>query len=109
MLTAAFFLSSAWSFPTDPPGKTIFQASKCSNCHSIKAQGVTKVSSDEAKEMEKTPPDLSAVGTKHTPDWITKFLLKKETLNDKKHLKKFKGSEEELQTLATWLGSLKSK
>ena len=107
VFTAAFFITSAWSFPDDPPAKTIFKESKCGSCHSIKAQGIQKGSGEEKKE--KAAPDLSDVGTKHKADWISKYLLKKETLNDDKNLKKFKGSDEDLETLSAWLASLKSK
>jgi mono/diheme cytochrome c family protein len=107
VLTAAFFITIAWSFPDDPPGKTIFKANKCSSCHGIKAQGISKGESEE--KNEKKPPDLSAVGTKHTAEWISKYLLKKETIEGDKHLKKFKGSDEDLETLSTWLAALKSK
>ena len=105
IMTVGFFISNAWSFP-EVTGKSIFTQSKCASCHSITKQGIQKVAGEESK---KDAPDLSAVGTKHNADWITKFLLKKETLNDKKHLKKFKGSDDELETLSTWLASLKSK
>lgn len=105
VLTAGFFLTSAWSFP-DAPGKSIFVQNKCSTCHSITAQGIQKGGGEEAK---KDAPDLSTVGKKHAADWITKYLLKKETLEGEKHLKKFKGPDEDLEALATWLASLKSK
>ena len=107
VLTSAFFLTSAWSFPDDPPAKSIFKANKCASCHSLKAQGIQKGSEEDGKE--KAAPDLSGVGTKHKADWISKYLLKKESLDGEKHLKKFKGSDEDLEALSTWLASLKSK
>lgn len=103
ILTAGFFITSAWSFP-DVTGKSLFTQNKCNTCHSITSQGIAKGGGEDAK---KDSPDLSKVGTKHNADWISKFLLKKETLNDKKHLKKFKGTDEELETLSNWLATLK--
>ena len=87
-------------------GKSLFLESKCQNCHSIKSQSIAKAG--EPKPGEKAPPDLSNVGTKHNADWISKWLMKEEEMNGKKHLKKFKGSDADLKTLATWLASLKS-
>jgi hypothetical protein len=88
-------------------GKTIFKDNKCTNCHTIKAQAVERTGT--AENTEAKPPDLSGVGTKHDAAWITKWLMKEETQNGKKHLKKFKGSDDDLQILAKWLSGLKQK
>jgi mono/diheme cytochrome c family protein len=91
-----------------PPGKKIFQQYKCHSCHSIQAQGIEKkkIAGEEATGTSK-PQDLSNVGKKHDAAWISKFLLKQETLEGKRHRKKFRGSESELKVLSTWLESLK--
>jgi hypothetical protein len=47
------------------------------------------------------------VGSKHPKDWIVQFLQKQVDLDGKKHMGKFTGSSDELNTLATWLSSLK--
>jgi hypothetical protein len=54
------------------------------------------------------PPDLSAAGLEHDKAWITKFLLKTETLHDKKHMKTWKGTDEQLATLTAWLADQKN-
>jgi mono/diheme cytochrome c family protein len=83
--------------------KELFVASKCVKCHSIESQGVaaTPTAGDEDKVH-----DLSKVGSERTADWIQKFLTKQTDLDGKKHKLKFRGSEADLQTLATWLASL---
>ena len=106
-LLGAFFIMNAWSLPDDPPGKAIFKANKCSSCHAVKSQGIVKGGGEESEG--KNAPDLSGVGIKHPQDWMSKYLLKKETIDDKKHLKKFKGPDEDLETLTGWLATLKSK
>ena len=88
-------------------GKSIFVASKCQNCHSITSQGINRLA--EPKAGEKVPSDLSSVGLRHKADWISKWLQKEEELEGKKHIKKFKGSDDDLETLSNWLGSLKAK
>jgi len=107
LVVVTLILTNTWSFPDDAPGKTLFLDNKCSSCHSVKSQAIIKVSTEEVKGNQ--PPDLSNVGTKHTGDWMCNYLLKKETLNDAKHLKKFKGTQDELEVLAKWLASLKTK
>ncbi|MBI1806976.1 MAG: c-type cytochrome [Ignavibacteria bacterium] len=86
-------------------GKPIFIAKKCGTCHSIAAVGIIKKTTSTAKSG---PPDLSMVGTRHDSTFIVKWLQKAETINGKKHLLKFAGSNEELGVLAQWLVSLKS-
>jgi mono/diheme cytochrome c family protein len=90
---------------TDLDGKTIFLNNKCSNCHSIHTQGIK----GKRPEGGAKPSDLSNTGAKLKPEWIEKWLQKEETLYGKKHMKKFKGTPEELHTLAEWLSSLHDK
>ncbi len=85
--------------PSPSGGKAIFVAQKCTTCHAISSQGLPKENPKGG--------DLSDVGTKHNADWIMAFITKQETLNGKKHMKKFGGTDEELHTLANWLASLK--
>jgi len=98
-------------------GKDLFLAAKCNTCHSITAAGIDKKKPTEAEAAEaaktadkdeKKPPDLSSVGLDKKADWIAKFITKKETLDGEKHKKLYKGTEEELNTLSTWLASQKA-
>jgi mono/diheme cytochrome c family protein len=83
--------------------KTIFADKKCSSCHSIESAGIVKKSGG----MKTGPPDLSTIGSKHDAAWMAKFVQKNESLNGKKHMIKFAGSDEELKALTQWLGTLK--
>jgi mono/diheme cytochrome c family protein len=84
--------------------KELFVASKCVKCHSIESQGVAaKPKAGEEKDVH----DLSKVGAERTAEWIQKFLRKEEAIKGKKHKQKYRGSDADLQTLATWLASLK--
>ncbi|HCY76112.1 MAG TPA: hypothetical protein DHV28_09350 [Ignavibacteriales bacterium] len=85
----------------EPAGKKIFIANKCVTCHSVKAEDL--ISNTKLKNV----PDLSDVGTRRNADFIMKFITKKEKLNNKLHMIAFKGSDEDLQTLAKWLETLK--
>ncbi len=99
-------------------GKELFLKYKCRSCHSIDAQGIEKKKAEAGEGEEekapadsipkKKPVDLSGVGVAKTADWISKYLLKQEKLEAKLHKTKFRGTDEELQKLATWLGLLKT-
>lgn len=113
-----------------PAGQKLFLKNHCTSCHSIKAVKIEKkaepaveeevketaAKETAAKETEvketgtkKEPPDLSGVGLKHKSDWIQGWLLKKELIDGKPHKKKFRGTPDELKTLATWLETLRTK
>lgn len=108
----------------EPAGKKLFIDNKCNSCHTIESQGVEKRSSADAEEAKdgkdaeakeetsakkKKVPDLGGVGIERKADWITKYLQKTETIDGKKHMKKFRGTDEELATLAAWLETLKDE
>ena len=99
---SAIVLFAGASAGSTSDGKSIFVSNKCNSCHSIQSQGISKVAG-ETVNASTQPPDLSGVGLKHNAAWITKYLKKQETLDGEKHLKKFKGSDEDLGTLAAWL------
>ncbi len=104
LMTLVVF-SFGLAFPVqaeDSPGKKIFMTSKCNTCHSIESQGVTKtLASSKA-------PDLSNVGSAHNAEWMAKYIKKEETKNDKKHVKGWTGTKEDLDTLVKWLETLKT-
>ena len=95
-----------------PDGKQIFLTNKCNTCHTIQAIGIEKKKSEDAEDAkeksEKKPPDLSSVGLERKADWIGKFMMKTETIKGDKHPRKFRGTEAELKTLATWLEGQKA-
>lgn len=87
----------------DPPGKKVFMDAKCNSCHSIESQGITKTMAS-AKGT-----DLSTIGTDRNAEWLTKYLMKEEAKEDKKHVKAWTGKKEDLDTLVKWLETLKKK
>jgi mono/diheme cytochrome c family protein len=85
-------------------GKTIFTANKCQACHSVTAAGVE---AGPVEEGEEPGSDLSSVGIERAAEWITAYLEKKEAINGKKHMKKFKGTPDDLKALSAWLAEQK--
>lgn len=90
-------------------GKKIFLDNKCNACHSITALTITVKKSADEEKSDKEAPDLSGVGLERNADWLSKYLMKKESIKGEKHLKKFKGSEGDLAVLAQLLETLKTK
>jgi len=108
-------LSAHSETPAAPDGKALFTGTtnKCNTCHSLTGAGIEKkkaeATAEDAKEKsDKKPPDLSSVGLERKADWIGKFLMKTETIKGDKHPRKFRGTEAELKTLATWLEAQKA-
>jgi len=103
-----------WAAEAKPKGEEIFVKSRCPSCHTVKAVGIEKKAA-AAEEESATPadtttkpPDLSGVGTKHSQEWMTKWLLREEKMHDKLHRKKFRGTETDLKALTAWLSTLKT-
>lgn len=116
-------------------GRKIFVESRCYTCHTIKAEATqiekekeafAKAKGVELKDEdnnegddEKKGGDLSDVGKNRDSEWLTEFVQKpKDYFKDdsrckkiakKKHRKRFKGAEEDLNTLVSYLSSLKYK
>jgi len=83
----------------DPDGKQIFVDKKCTTCHTVNSAQVTSKKKDAV--------DLSEAGKTNSSDFISKYINKKEKIDDKAHKTAFKGTDEELKALSEWLASLK--
>jgi len=98
-----------------PDGKPIFVKYKCGACHSIKSQGIvnkadtTAAATADTSKSTRKPPDLSSVGKDHKDGFVAAYMLKKETIEGRKHMKMFRGTPAELATLAAWLETMKAE
>ncbi len=99
-IVALFGFAFSMAQGTLPAGQKIFLESKCSACHSLNAAGITSSKKDAV--------DLSKTGDNLKTDFIIRYLNKEVKQNDKLHKTAFKGSAENLNSLASWLSSLKS-
>lgn len=98
------FVASFITFATaeeKKDGKTLFTDAKCMNCHGISALQIT------ATNAKSKAPDLSTVGDHLKADFLAKYLVKEEKLNEKNHPVKY-ASAETLPTLVEWLMTLKT-
>jgi cytochrome c peroxidase len=87
--------------PEEGDGKKLFIEKKCNTCHSVEVA--------EIEGKKKDPVDLSTTGDNYNSEFLAKFLVKNEKINDKEHKTTLKGTEEEKKAIAEWLSSLKSE
>lgn len=106
--TAALFLAAIPAAGADEardPGQVEFLKQKCETCHSVSSHGI----SHTGKIEKLIGPDLAGVGDRHESSWMVAYIQREQVgENGKKHTKPFKGSDEELQAIVDWLGSLKT-
>ncbi len=102
----ALALFPATSVASDNDAETLFtETHKCNMCHSVKAEGIeAKTTSEKMKGG-----DLSGFETKKPFSEIAAYVRKEGELDGKSHKKPFKGTDEELQTILDWLGSLEAQ
>lgn len=117
VMVVCFLLAGGWSFGNlrAACGAGIFKQYKCVKCHTFKKYGITKVVKEEADEDEdeeelgedEKPPDLTekrsakflkAAGG-DPKGFVKKFLHQETRIGTKKHKKRFKGSEADLNTI----------
>lgn len=107
LLSFVFGSSSAARSEESPdgggPGREQLLAHKCELCHGVAAAGIKS----RAKTPKMEGPDLSGYGT-DDPEALSAYLRKQKEQNGEKHKREFKGSDEELQQILDWLGSLEA-
>ena len=101
VIVALFGFAFSFSQEQTPDGKQIFLDSKCNKCHTVNSMDINSKKDDAS--------DLSDAGSVGDVEFLKSYLLKEAEIDDKSHKTKFKGSEEELNTLAEWLASLKTE
>ena len=97
------------SQPAGADGKAAFLNEKCQRCHSIQTEKVELTAGGYVKSKDKNiPPDLSGIGSKHDAEWMFKYVKRTQTREGLKHAGVYRGSDEQLKSLADWLATLKS-
>lgn len=89
----------------EAPGAAAFAKHKCNMCHGVAAAGIeAKTKSDKMKG-----DDLSGFTTEADFATLAAYARKEGELDGKTHKKPFKGTDEELQAIVDWLGSLEAQ
>jgi len=99
-IIALFAFAYSFSQDLNQDGKQVFLNSKCNNCHTV--------NSIELTSKKDYANDLSNAGSLGDAKLMKSYLLKESKINDKDHKLKFKGTEDELNALITWLLTLKT-
>jgi cytochrome c oxidase subunit 2 len=81
-------------------GEKTFADKKCVLCHVIKEKGGTVGPLARG-------PDLSTMGGQRDAQWLKAFMKDPKAVNPNAKMMAFKGTEEELEALVAYLGSLK--
>lgn len=97
--------ATAEKAPDESQGKKAFLDQKCNKCHAVETHGIEA----KAKSEKMRGPDLSDVGSRREPEWMTDFLLKKIELDGKKHKSDFEGTRKQLAAIVAWLEELKAE
>jgi len=97
----AIAIGSPQSSAEEDKGKELFLASKCEMCHSVPAAGIEA----KVKSAAMQGPDIAGISV--DADELGKFLRKQVQIDGKDHKKEYKGSDEDLKTLVSWILSQK--
>lgn len=96
------FILNAQETTTTKDGKTVFLEAKCNTCHAISSLEIEA----KNKSASNKAPDFSKVELKYEKDFLKKYLHKEESINEKKHPVAYKGTDEDLEILLSFILSL---
>ncbi len=80
----------------------LFEELKCNRCHAMERFEIEATTSSE----KMLGPDLSDVGTKRDPEWLTGYLKREVEVDGSKHKSPWKGDDKQLADLTEWLAKL---
>lgn len=119
-IIAALLVAAGGAFAVEQdqsPGAQLFIQHKCHTCHSVQSKGIGAPAKAEVEEEEDDgwddddagSPDLSGAGISRDSEWLNLWLRKEvATEKGKKHMKRFKGSDEDRQVIVDWMLTLKT-
>src|SRR5512132_2591130 len=94
-LVCRSFIPSAQAAADPALGEKIYSAKRCGACHLIQGKG------------GKSGPPLSDIASKRDAQWLKAFLKDPKAINPESKMSPFKGTDEELEALVSYLLSLK--
>lgn len=96
------FILNAQETSSTKDGKAVFLEAKCNTCHAISSAEIEA----KNKSANNKAPDLSKIDIKYEKDFLKKYLQKEESINEKKHPVAYKGTDEDLEILLSFILSL---
>lgn len=100
-ITATLGLAATGQVDPDE-GKAAFSENGCNRCHGVETQDIEATISVERLRG----PDLSHIGSERDTDWIVGWVKRDQTVDDKPHPAPYRGSDDDLRTIAEWLVQL---
>jgi mono/diheme cytochrome c family protein len=100
--SAVALCGGAFTASAQDAGKEVFLSNNCNRCHAVESQGIEAT----AKSKRVRGPDLSKIEESRDVEWLAKYIEKEVQANDKDHPVAWKGSDKDLEAIATWLASL---
>jgi mono/diheme cytochrome c family protein len=88
------FVAPTLAFAAD--GKAVFLDKKCNKCHSVSSASIEKTSKLKG-------PDLTTEALKGDAKTLKAYLKKQDAIGGKKHGTAFTGTDEELDSVVTWV------
>lgn len=85
-------------------GRDVYTEAGCARCHSVEAAGLEATGSERMRG-----PDLTTVGASHDEAWVIGVMRQEIELGDGPHRVSFRGTDEELATIAAWLVQLDAR
>lgn len=86
-------------------GRALFETThKCNMCHAVPAAGIEAKTKSESMKGGDLGGKIEAEFAE-----IAAYVRKESELDGKSHKKPFKGTDEELQAIVDWLGSLEAQ
>lgn len=86
-------------------GQQIFETSNCNLCHAVSTAGIEAKSTSEKMKG----PDLVDLDERHEAGTLVEYLRKDAEIDGEEHRVAFKGSDEELGALVSWLMDQKTE
>ena len=82
-------------------GEKLFTQHKCNLCHAVQSAGIEAT----IKSEKMKGPDLGGMAATRDAAWLGKYLRKETDIDSKPHPREFKGSDDDVKALFTWLSA----
>ena len=96
------FAAPAAQAPKVLDGKQVFLDQKCQTCHAVSSADIKATGKVKA-------PDLTGKAATVDAAKLAAYLRRNDTVNGKKHVKPFTGSDEQMGAMIAWLQKQKAK
>ena len=101
IVSGLMFMSGMVAPRAQEDGQAVFTEAGCARCHSVAAAQIEATVSERMQG-----PDLGSVGSDHDAAWVVAVVKQERELDGSLHRASFRGSDDQLSAIATWLVEL---